>query len=271
MSRTRVSASMRRVIVVMVLVATSGAASSWRAAPERPRTLATLADLLPRVFTTSSAAGPPITTGCTGTPVENDANLGGASGALTIQINSITLVGTNTDSNQAVSKVMPNLPKDLNFAKPSGSIVGDFVSNFNIGAGNFSFTSLDFVMDNNFRIMCAVTCDTDGAGPLGSRTFVTKGGSSQTQPDGLGTVHQGQPQSGGSAAIQSTLPISTSPQSFSMPLRPPLVVQNGQSSSKSLGFAPAGACELWDVSPVNNNQNGTNFKILPKSISASVQ
>src|SRR6266545_1594667 len=160
---------LRRIAVVSLLCLASAIASVWQPAPRTPRSVTNIVKIVPAIFTTSFAQAP-VTTSCSGTPTPNDPLLGGQSGVLAIQMNSLKLVSSTSTEVSLLSS-----PKDLNFGLSSGSSAGSFASNVAISAG--TYVQLKAVMDNTFRIMCAVTCDTDGAGPIASRTFVTKGGS----------------------------------------------------------------------------------------------
>lgn len=253
--RARVSANIRRTGVVVALAAASAVASVWRPAPDAPRAQSTVVNLVPAIFTAPWAAGPPVSTGCKGSPVGNFGTTSKA-GVLAIAMNSLTLVdyGANGVAGGGDDTEVPILTsaKELNFATNAGVNVGDFVSSVSIAAGTYE--AIKGVMDNHFRILCAVTCS--------GQTYVTKGGATNTAPDGIGGV-----------ASESTLDISggQGPQSFNLSMNPPMEVTNGANVQKNLGFSATGACELWDVSSLLGHGAGTDYKILPVTQSANVQ
>jgi hypothetical protein len=255
MFRRRVSATTRWMAVVALLGLTSAAASFWRPASDAPRVAQTAVRLVPELFTESSAQI--VTTNCYGTPKQNDPDLGNQNGVLAIAMNSISLVDSGPDNalntgDDVVVNVL-STPTDLNFASTTGTDVGNFVEGASVAAG--SYEAIRVVMDNVFRIKCAVkvpppTPQPGCAAPAG--TYVTKGGPTITSPDSTSLP-----------AAESSIAAFGSDQTLTTPLSSPLVVTPGGSVEKSIGFNASGACQLW-------NLGGGNYKIMPVGLSFSI-
>lgn len=247
MQRARITQNVRRTIVVAALVAASAVASVWRTTPNLAPAARVTVNLVPALFTTASAQF--TQTGCTGTPKPNDADLGGASGVLAIAMNSIKLVdyGANNalgggDDTELELLGNPPTPVDLNFAATSGSNVGSFASNVQVTSGTYE--ALKITVDDVFRIKCAVTCS--------GTTYRTQGSSTLTSPDSTALPAQ-----------TSSISLTGSDNTATFPFATPFVVTDGGSTTKTIGYAASGACELWNIPG--------GVKIMPASLTASIQ
>ena len=139
-------------------------------------------------------------------------------------------------------ELQPGEPFTLNFAAASGVDVGNFITGAPVDQAG-SYEKLRITMDNVFRILCSVSCN--------GTTYVTKGSSSASSPDGTGD------------ASVSPLNINPDgPQSFTLTLSQPIQVASGVASEANIGFSATAACALWDISGVNGNP-ANSFKILP--------
>lgn len=274
MLRKRMSSATRWMGVVALLGVTSAAASFWRPETNAPTVTRTAVNLVPKLFTASSAQI--ATTGCTGTPAANDPNLGGASGVLAIEMKSIKLMdfgadGKAYDSTNAYSGQHPKFGSDpaldndnsefellsaatdLNFAGTSGTNVGNFVSNASVPAA--SYEALKITVNPTLRIKCAIVVATPGscgAAPVG--TYRTQGGSSLTSPDSTALPAQ----------ESSLTPSGAVEQAVIFPFQSDFNVTTNSPATKNVGYTAGGACELWSL-------GGGQFKIMPKSLSASIQ
>lgn len=278
MSPARMSPKTRFLIAAMALVVASAIASTWRMAPDTARRQGTLINLVPRMLHvappifTPVFAQIPVTTGCKGTPKQNDPDLGPCpggdcpDGVLAIAMNSMSIqdygedgvkgdpdgAGPNQSDDPAVVTLL-DTPKDLNFANTSGVNVGDFVNKPGIPIGTYE--EISGVNDDQFRIKCAVPCPGSGG------TFLTKGGTTPGQAP-FDTV--------GGTAIESQLDINggQGDQAFTFVFSdigaPALEVTANGIASKNFTFSATGGCELW-------NLGGGNFQILPVVQSADVE
>ena len=284
MQSARSTQNIRRMIVLAALVAASAAASTWRTLPNLSPTTRLTVNLVPPIFTSAMALS---STGCTGTPTPNDPNLGGTNGVLAIEMKSIKLVDFGPDekaydANNTYNGLNPKFgsdpaldndnkefellsaPTDLNFAGASGTNVGTFASNVSVPVNctaakdnglKCSYEGLKITVNPKLRIKCAVVVSTPGScgtAPVG--TYVTKGGSSLTDPDSTTPPAQ----------ESSVTPSGAVEQSVLFAFSNDFNVTPNSPATKNIGYAAGGACELWDI-------DGGQFKIMPKNLSASIQ
>ena len=255
----------RRATVVVALLVTSAIVSSWRVAPDAPAAERIVVNLVPPLQTTLSAQ-PFVTTGCTGS-ANGTFGTNSEAGMLGITMNDLRLVDFGLDKtagggDDSDVDLLP-APGELNFASPSGANVGSYISNATVPNGEYE--AIQVTMDSTFRIRCGVTVTNPAAcngAPAGQ--YLTKGGPSNTSPDGIG----------GTAAI-SSLSIGTQ-QPFNLTLQtdtepaipglqpPPIITVSGGAVTKNLTFSAAGACELWSI-------GGGNYKVMPASQVAQAQ
>lgn len=101
-------------------------------------------------------------------------------------------------------------------------------------------------------------CTVGGA----AKTYVTAGGTALTSPDCVsGTA--------GCTAQPSQITHSSGDQAVTLNLPSPIVVTPGSAKQANVFFSSTAACELWDISVLLGHAVGTDFKIVPKSQSAS--
>jgi hypothetical protein len=249
----------RRSIVVGILVGVSAAASSWRTMPDgRPSGDLVVVDLVPPIQTTVSAQ-PFVTTGCTGS-ANGTFGTTSQAGLLGIKMNDLALVDFGPDKTVGggddVEVDLLSAPAELNFAAASGANVGTYVST---AVANGDYEAIRVTMDSTFRILCGVTVTNPAAcngAPAGQ--YLTKGGSSNTSPDGIGGAASTSSLSIGSQSpFNITLQTDTEPGTPGLQ-PPPIVSVNGGAVTKNLTFSAAGACELWSI-------GGGNYKVMPAS------
>lgn len=262
MGRGRLSTTARRAIVVGMLVLASAMASTWRTTPGAPEPL--VIKLVPPIQTTVSAQF--VTTGCTGT-ANGTFGTNSEAGMLGITMNDLRLIdfGADKTAGGGDDTDVDLLPAaaELNFAGSSGANVGSYISNATVPNGEYE--AIQVTMDSTFRIRCGVTVSNPAAcngAPAGQ--YLTKGGASNTSPDGIG----------GAVAI-SSLSIGTQ-QPFNLTLQsdtepsiaglqpPPIITVSGGAVTKNLTFSASGACELWGI-------GGGNYKVMPASQVAQAQ
>ena len=234
----------------LALILALGLASLLRPSPRKATQVtvplgALLSGLLPATVSARQTS-----TGCTGSPLGNHGT-NQAAGVLSISMNSLAiedLGGNNADEpdgtlgsdDHVVTLLSSQTP--LNFAAASGVDVGNFITGAPVDQEG-SYEKLRITMDNVFRILCSVSCN--------GTTYVTKGSSSASSPDGTGD------------ASVSPLNINPDgPQSFTLTLSQPIQVASGVASEANIGFSATAACALWDISGVNGNP-ANSFKILP--------
>lgn len=254
----------RRIIVAGILVAASAAASSWRVSGLRPSQDLIVVDLVPPILTTVSAQ-PFVTTGCKGTA---NGTFGTTSqpGMLGIKMNDLSLVDFGPDKTAGggddTEVDILSAPAELNFAAASGANVGTYVST---AVANGEYEAIRVTMDSTFRILCGVTVTNPAAcngAPAGQ--YLTKGGPSNTSPDGIGGAASTSSLSiGDQSPFNLTLQTDTEPAIPGLQ-PPPIVTVNGGTVTKNLTFSASGACELWSI-------GGGNYKVMPASQVAEAQ
>lgn len=255
MLRRRISAKTRSVLIVAALTVTSAVASQWRIVPDTPRRAQTVIDLMPPIFTTLSAQ-PFVSTGCKRSPVGNHGTPAKA-GVFGIAMNSFSLVdhGPNdvAGGGDDVEQALLSSETFLNFGIAAGLDPGKY---FDGTAPIAIWEGIKGVMGDKFKVLCSVTCDPDGAGPLATETYLTKG---STTPSGAPF------DTPGGEAFESSLDITNGqgPQSFSFtfPANAKLEVTATGSARKNFAFG-SGECELFSF-------GGGNFKILPVAQASS--
>lgn len=276
--RERTSATTRWITAVAALGLASAIASMWRAAPDGPesddvvinlvpdlvRSAPPVLRLVPPIFTKSSAQG--AVAGCTGSANGNFGD-NNAAGVLEITMNSIALVdygannaddaptgaGGGTGENADTGVSLLDTPTNLNFAAASGVDVGDFINKPGVPVGTYEAITAE--MDDEFRVLCAVTC----AAAVPAGTYVTKGGTTVGQAP-FDTI-------GGNAIVSrfdTNGDAAPSPQTFDLPDDSPIEVTEGGIAQKNFKFSAQGACQLY-------NMGGGNYQILPVTQSAEVE
>lgn len=236
----------------LALILALGLASLLRPSPRKATQVtvplgALLSGLLPATVSARQTS-----TGCTGSPLGNHGT-NQAAGVLSIQMNSLAiedLGGNNADepdgtlgSDDHVVTLLSLPGVALNFAAASGVDVGNFITGASVDQDG-SYEKLRITMDNVFRILCSVSCN--------GTTYVTKGSSSASSPDGTGD-----------ASVSPLNINSDGPQSFTLTLSQPIQVASGAVPGEAnIGFSATAACALWDISGVNGNP-ANSFKILP--------
>jgi hypothetical protein len=249
---------------VAALVIASGVVSSWRARPDRPAAEHLVIRLVPPVHTTVSAQ-PFVTTGCKGS-ANGTFGTTNQSGVLGITMNSLALVDFGPDKTAGggddTEVNLLSTPVELNFAAASGANVGTYIST---AVTNGEYEAIRVTMDSTFRIRCGVTVTNPAAcngAPAGQ--YLTKGGSSNTSPDGIGGAASTSSLSiGAQSPFNLTLSTDTEPATPGLQ-PPPIVTVSGGSVTKNLTFSAAGACELWSI-------GGGNYKVMPASQVAEAQ
>lgn len=212
--------------------------------PELFSATASAAQVLP-----PGATGPPVTTGCKGSPTSI------SGGRLGITVLSLSLFRADTGE----EVVLLDAPKELDFALPSGTLAGIFASG---QAPIGSYNRMTATMEQVFRIRCLVQCETNAAKP-GLESWVTRGGSKSTDPDAEGTAAD---------AITSNVSLviqALDTAKLGVPFS--LQVNASGNATSNITFSANGACELYDISPLLGQSLGTSYKVLAGSQSAEVQ
>ena len=254
----------RRATVVGALVMTSAIVSSWRAGPDAPAAERLVVRLVPPIHTNVYAQF--VTTGCTGS-ANGTFGTNSQPGTLGITMNDLKLIDFGADKtagggDDSEVDLLP-APAELNFAGSSGSNVGSYISNATVANGEYE--AIQVTMDSTFRILCGVTVTNPAAcngAPAGQ--YLTKGGSSNTSPDGIGGAA-----SVSSLSIGAQQPFNLTLQSDTEPAiaglqPPPIITVSGGAVTKNLTFSASGACELWSI-------GGGNYKVMPASQVAQAQ
>src|SRR5712671_5774424 len=121
MNQRRVGTATRWIVATSALLIAS-AIASWRHPEPRPTTVTvTAVNLLPDIFTVSGAIGPPVTTGCKGTPSP-------PTDKLQITLKALSFKGKDAGNTDVTTSVLP-APVTLDFAQNAGTTVGDYVNN----------------------------------------------------------------------------------------------------------------------------------------------
>jgi len=241
MRRGRMGTATRWIVAALALLVASAVVSLRHPQPQQPGITVTALDLLPAIFTTSKAIGPPVTTGCKGTPVP-------PADKLQITLKALAFKGKDVNNVDVTTSVLP-AAVTLDFAQNAGTTVGNFVSNATLDPG-VTYTKLSLTVGSVLSISCTVTCDPMDPAHPGIQNWVTKGGSALTSPD-----------LPGGAAITSSITINNGVET-SQDLTLPTPIVNGN-NTVPIKFSNNAACELWDISNLTGNPAKTDFKIIP--------
>lgn len=245
MTRVRISPQARWFWVVTVLAVASSVVSLWRPAPSAPRTVVSVARLLPPIFTASSAQGPLPTrvAGCVGKAGVGD------------QL-SITVLNAEAVTAGKVAHTIFDTAATLDYAGVDGTTLANvFAQNVSLPANNF--IQLNGTVSATITVKCAVTCDVPG--PTPQRTYVTSGNSEKTVPDGY--VGDGNPLTP-EAPVATAITIDGGNVPFQFPVN--FTIASGVTTVLNLAFEND-ACELWDISSLTADPADEVFKILPAS------
>lgn len=244
MTTRRVAPAVRWLVVIAGIVWLS-AQASLRPPASHPSTVQTTINLMPEIFRTSQAAGPPVTTGCKGTPTP-------PGDSLKITLKSLAFKDAK---GQNAKEVLPGA-QTLDFAQNAGTTVGNFVSGAKLDPA-VTYTKISITVGSTLSISCTVSCDAGAAPPRnGTHNWVTKQGNTQfTDADDV-------QENIGKGTSQVTLNNGVDT-SFDKDLPKPI---SGGNQTVSLFFSNAAACELWDISNLFvGHAPKTDFKILPGS------
>lgn len=242
MRRTNTTAPVRWTVVLAALAAASGLASPWGSVPPRPAPMTeSVIRIVPRLYTSVSAQSPTVV--CQKKPVAGE--------VMTYTMNS----STATTAGNVVHS-LTTLPSNLNFAGLSGP-AGLFATDVSLPAG--SYTTITLVMSNVISVKGVVTCDPDGAGPLGTRTYYTGGNPSMTVPD---------PSVDNPAAanpLLTEITVTGGGGSFSMAVA--FSVTDGVNTPLNITYNTDQGFKLWDVSGVSGVPQ--SYKIMPGDVAIS--
>ena len=239
MNNTHISSSTRWLGVIVILIVASALASPRRPAHDATWTLTTTAlRMVPPIFSVPAAQAPSLV--CSKKPT--------ASEQMTY-----TLTSASATHSTAGEQILAGSPVALNFAGLSGP-AGVFASGVTLPVG--TYTALTLSMDDDYAVNGVITCDPDGGGAIGTRTYYTSGNADFTAAD----PSVADPNL---AAPVLTVYDVGDPDTASIPIT--FTVSEGQNTTLSVTYDTDEGLQLWDISTITGVPG--SYKVLPGGFS----